>query len=297
MTQFNNCSPADISSSKISSLAALEAGEESDSDNQAPELIYKQGFESNTEGLNLSNSAKVVDNGYSEKSLRSNLSPYMTDPITGLGGSLSVMGMSTMDIKNKTNSEVYLKFWFKFDDVLWNSGLSAQSTDIFAKIYLSKSVSDIDKKQSSFVIILKGGDNGKVKVLNNYQGSNNSQLWSNWEQSDHTWRTDSSVVSHFYGETGQSFGSDGAWHLFELHIKYAQDHHLAQIKIDSKSVHNLEHTNSLGQFKLPPQFKLHHFLLFETDQSNVSNAEARTEGQHPVGVQLDELELWNKRPE
>lgn len=310
MTQFNNCSPADISSGNITALSALEAEEEqnnieddtNNNDNTGtPKLFYKQDFETDTAGMMPFNSAdRIKENGYSGSySLRSNLSPYMTDPITGRTGSFSLMGMSEMDIVGNTQSEVYMKFWFKFDNVEWDSTKTKLgANEVHAKIYLSKNVSVVpDPESSSFVVLLNGGAEGKIKLMDNYDGLNDTELWNGWIQSDLAWLDGGlNAQKFFHAKTGGPFGSDGEWHSFELHIKYENLFHLAQVKIDGKPAMNAKNTNTEGYFKLPPQFKLHQFSLLKTEEMYVKDAKQVNEGQFPVGVQIDNVELWSQRP-
>ena len=308
MTQFNNCSPANISSSSITSLNSSEPLPDKNDpdpngpDEGTPEPFYKQSFDTGFEGLIPSNSAMIVDNNcYSGNfCLRSNLSPSEEDPLTGKIGDLSLMDMSTMNIKRNTYEEVYLKFWFRFDDVQWDSGAGDNSTDVFAKIYLSKYLDYITPKESSFMVILQGGPDGKVKVINSYEGTDNNELWGDFFQSVYGWEdAAASATRNFYGSTNSSFGSDGLWHSFELHIKYNQSgtgYHLGQIKIDGNAVVNASNTSSDGYFKLPTHFKLESFSLIETDYNYVENAIQRREGEYPVGVQIDELEIYSQRP-
>lgn len=298
MTQFNNCSPADISSSNITSLSSGDTNQNDEvKDPQTSQPFYKQDFETNMDGIMAHNSAaRIESTGYNGQfSLRSNLSPNIKDVLTLNYGSLSVTDMSNIDINGQTDSEVYMRFWFKFDQSVWDP---IKATDeVYAKIYLSKVSPAESAEGSSFVITLIGGTDGKLKVMDNYDGTNNTGLWAGWDQTELAWHDGSSnVTKNFYAKTQKHFGSDGAWHLFELHINYGVRFHSAQIKIDGAVARNTPNTNTEGYFKLPPQFKLHQFRLFQTEESFVINADYAPTGQSPAGVQIDDIELWSQRP-
>lgn len=321
MTQYNNCSKANVSSSFITQATSLSdpntSGEDGTGSTDVPPppienatLLYYQDFESNSDGIDLAEGSRLVDiDSYSGKvSLRGNLMPSKQDPITGKDGREELTKMNNIDLANSTPKEVYLRFWFKFDDALWMGDNFFDKTDsikINAKLgYLSKSFSGFDDLEASFFPTLKGGEYGEVQVSDNLLnvggGASVSGQWLGWELKSGAWVDDSNKpTKRLYGKTGKPFGADGKWHLFELHIKYnaTKTHHLARIFIDEHVVYDSKNApkEQGGYFVLPKEFHLDQFTLFSTEKLNTNLSEDRSG--YACGVQVDEIQIWDALPE
>lgn len=247
---------------------------------------------------------KVTNNPHSGSySIRGNFNANITDPITGVAGTtgsgLLHFGLNSSlanILKTQTPNEVYITYWFIFDDCKWNGTIFNRDpvTGVQGKFaYLKFN----NEPYIAFFPTMMGGPHGETSLGAN-MGPSGGEVEVRWMAFfNEYWGT---IASQTF-RTESPYGTDGLWHRVEWHIRYGSPYSVMRMWIDGRlailNEPSKPQTLREGNIPLPPDFHVEGINFWQVDQNSISLSEDRTG--YCNGWQIDDIEIWDgfpKRP-